>query len=113
MSLKKEPTKVIRIPARFELEIKEYIKILLLNPSESLPEHSNPSESLPEHSNPSESLPEHSRAYLDLALFKSLSVVDVSSKSSHRMAFIHGIASDNPIRKFKSKRKEKKCSKKN
>ena len=100
MSVKKEPSKVIRIPVRFESQVKSYIQELLLNAPEPTPEPLNAPEPTPEPS----------RAFLDLTYLKSLAQVDLSSAHSRKRAYIDGITIDKSVRK-KTKRKNKKKKK--
>ena len=100
MSVKKEPSKVIRIPVRFESQVKSYIQELLLNAPEPTPEPLNAPEPTPEPS----------RAFLDLTYLKSLAQVDLSSAHSCKRTYIDGITIDKPVRK-KTKRKNKKKKK--
>ena len=100
MSVKKEPSKVIRIPVRFESQVKAYIQELLLNAPEPTPEPLNAPEPTPEPS----------RAFLDLTYLKSLAQVDLSSAHSRKRAYVDGITIDKPVSK-KTKRKNKKKKK--
>ena len=110
MSVKKEPSKVIRIPVRFESQVKAYIQELLLNAPEPTPEPLNAPEPTPEPLNAPEPTPEPSRAFLDLTYLKSLAQVDLSSAHSRKRAYVDGITIDKPVSK-KTKRKNKKKKK--